>query len=90
MAHLLLGDTYIKLNQIEEAIKSYKTSIKIHPLADTYNYLAVCYKLKSDWLNAFACYKSAIQTDYQKDASYYNLALLYNNCNNNSLKRNIN
>ena len=77
MAHSILGDTYIKLNQIQEAIKSYKTSIKIRPRASTYNCLAERYRLKSDWLNAFACYKSAIQTDYQKDYSYFNLALLY-------------
>ena len=53
MAYSNLGDAYLKLIRIGKAIQSYNNAIRIQQSSQTYNKLALCYKIKGDVLHSF-------------------------------------
>ena len=77
MAYSNLGDAYLKLIRIDKAIQSYNNAIRIQQSSQTYNKLALCYKIKGDVLFVgLGCIGLSLMSDSCNSSIYY-LLLFY-------------
>ena len=71
---MIVGDAFTKLNQLDEAIKNYKTVIKFQPnFAPSYYHLAIALEEKGNLDPAIDNYKMAIKVKPDYAEAYNNL-----------------
>ena len=77
--HYILGNYYLNLGKLEEAIIAYQQAIQIDPNhANAYFNLGLAYGRQGQLEQAIAAYQQAIQIDPNDADVYTNLGNVYN------------